>query len=529
MVGKKVRPMRDLRRIWRVMARQSGMGRAAVLATVVLLAGTGLLALSGWFITAAAVAGLAGAGAVFDVFRPSASVRFLAILRTAARYGERWTGHDATLRAIVGLRGRVLTNLARLPWSELTRMRRDTAVTRVTADVETLDLLPLRIVLPMVGAVMTFAGAGALIWALAGWPLAAWVCGVHLGGALAIAFWALPRARQLTATEARARRGLAAGVLDVMVARDDLVVYGHLPALRDAALGQDKAASLAAAALDRIERGAGAALDLLRLVAATGALALGGQAVAMGQIGPGIAAMCFFASLALGEVTAPLRRAVTDYGRLADAASRVGALLDDVGDIPPDTIDPLPVGIGDIILRPGQILAVTGPSGIGKTTLLSAVAGLHASAIPITLGGKPVTDWTESALRAAVTMVPQRPALIQGSLRDNLALAGDDEDGRMLAALQAVQLSHLRDGLDLVLGPGGAGLSGGEKRRVALARALLRQPRLLLLDEPTEGLDCATAAKVLQGLRSYLPQTAIILATHRRADHSDAEYLIQMD
>lgn len=520
--------MSDLGRIWKVMSRQGGMGRAATLAAVVLLAGTGLLALSGWFITAAAVAGLAGAGAVFDVFRPSASVRFLAILRTAARYGERWTGHDATLRAIVGLRRRVLDSLSRLPWPDLSRLRRDTAVTRVVADVETLDQLPLRLILPTIAAAATFLGAGLLIGALAGWQLAAWVVGIHLGGAALVALWALQRAKRLTAREFAARRGFSADVLDVMVARDDLAVYGQLPALRDAALAHDRAASLAASALDRIERGAALALDLSRLVAATGALMLGGQAVAAGQIGPGIAAMCFFVALALGEVTAPLRRAVTDYGRLADAASRIAPLIDGHDDRPSAARDPFPIRIGEVTLQPGQMLAVIGPSGIGKTRLLNAVAGLASATTPVTLDGDTPATWSEPTLRQSVTMVPQRPALIAGSLRDNLSLSGETEDAPMLAALEAVQLSHLRGGLDLALGPGGAGLSGGERRRVALARALLRKPQLLILDEPTEGLDPETAAKVLQGVRAYLPQAAFVLATHRRADHSGAEHVIEL-
>ena len=96
-----------MRRVWRVMAAGGGMGRAAALAALVLLAGGGLLALSGWFIMASAIAGLTAGlagGAMFDVFRPAASVRGLALIRTAARYAERMLGHDATLRAVAGLR-----------------------------------------------------------------------------------------------------------------------------------------------------------------------------------------------------------------------------------------------------------------------------------------------------------------------------------------------------------------------------------------------------------------------------------------
>lgn len=512
--------MRDLRRIWAVMARAGGMRRAMFASAAVLLAGAGLLALSGWFISAAALAGLLGAGAVFDVFRPAASVRALAILRTGARYGERYSGHDATLRGVVQLRRAVLAGMAALDWDRLTRLRRGTAVNRVVADCDAQDGLPLRLALPLIGGAAAFAGAFALVWALVGWPMALWLCGSHLLAVAAVSLWALPLARDWAAKAALAGRAHAAAMIDLMTSRDELAVHGQLPGAALRALAHDDSARALLTRLDRLERAVSLVLDLTRAVSAIGALALGAQAVALDQIGPALAAMCFFLALALAEVTAPLRRAIADYGRIAEAASRIAPLLMTVQPAAarPAPKGPLPLAVAGLTIGPGQMLVVTGPSGAGKTTLLTAIAGVVPAPIGMTLNGLRPDHWPETALRAQVTLVPQRPALIAGSLRDNLALAAPDADDQaLLAVLACVRLNHLRGGLDLLIGPGGEGLSGGERRRLALARALLRRPALLLLDEPTEGLDAPTAEAVLQGIQAFLPQAAIVMATHRRA------------
>lgn len=528
--------MSDLRLIWRVMARAGGMNRAMLATAAVLLAGVGLLALSGWFISAAALAGLIGAGAMFDIFRPAASVRALAILRTVTRYGERYSGHDATLCGVVALRRAVLGGLAALDWDRLTRLRRGTAVNRTVADCDAQDGLPLRLVLPLIGGAATLVGAGVLVTALAGWPIALWICGSHLLGVVATAFWALPRARRLSAAAALAARAHAAAVIDLMTARDELAVHGRLPDAMGHALTHDSAARALQIRLDRVERGVALAQDLTRGVSAIGALALAGQAVALGQIGPAIAAMCFFLALALAEVTAPLRRAIADYGRIAEAATRIAPLLAPAsvparvatpGEAP---TGPLPLVLDGQPIGQGQMLVLTGPSGVGKTILLNAIAGLvPATRHDIALNGLAPANWPEAALRAHVTLVAQRPALIAGSLRDNLSLAAPEAtDAQMLDALSALRLDHLRDGLELRIGPGGDGLSGGERRRVALARALLRRPALLLLDEPTEGLDEPTATAVLDAMRAALPRSAIVMATHRRATVGGNDFLMDL-
>ncbi|MBV5262276.1 ATP-binding cassette domain-containing protein [Synechococcus moorigangaii CMS01] len=175
-----------------------------------------------------------------------------------------------------------------------------------------------------------------------------------------------------------------------------------------------------------------------------------------------------------------------------------------------------------LTVRAGEAVALTGPSGWGKSTLLLGIAAL----LPlegILLKGRAPCDHDEADLRRTVAMLPQRSALMAGTLREALCLAADFDDEALWAVLRAVVLDEViaaRGGLEMRLGERGGGLSGGQARRLALARCLLQAPELLLLDEPTEGLDDATAARVLWGVRHHLPEAALLVVMHRGSGHA---------
>lgn len=521
-------------------ARPLALG--ALLALLVLATGVALLGLSGWFITAAAAAGLAGAGLIFDVFSPAAGVRMLAITRTAARYGERLASHDAVLRALAALRVRLIAAQARAPWEALNRLRSAEALNRLGADVEALDGLLLRLILPLGAAALTLAGTFVALWLLVGLPLAVLVAGsLAVGGALVYALGARA-ARQPSAALETATQSLRRGIVETLGAREGLAVAGRLQARRATIEAQDSERQGLARRLDRIERRAAAALSLMVAGAVAGALWLGGSLVATETQTPARVALALFVALALAETLAPLRRALAERGRIREATSRIAPLLAEApaAPAPAPAADPVlrldsvtfaraavPL-LRDITLTlsPGDRIAIAGPSGSGKSTLLHLAAGLIApSAGRVTLGGAPVVP-------GAVTLVSQRSALLQASIAENLRLAAPEAtDAELWQALDAVQLAGViraKGGLDARLGPRGAGLSGGEARRLALARAQLRRPAVLLLDEPAAGLDPATARATLQGLAAALPRASMLIAAHRAEELAFASRVLNL-
>lgn len=540
-----------VRRIW---AREWwSLLRGTALSAVVLIAGIALLGLSGWFITAAGLAGLAGIGIAFDVFRPSAGVRFLALGRTAARYGERILTHDATLLSLARLRVQLLDAMAHMPFSRLPALRASEQLNRITRDVDALDGIALRLFIPVVAALTTLALTAAILWflvdpALVIWLLASYVPGAVLAlGLVALRSHGPSRMGQLALSAFRMR------FVDILRARTDLAVFGRLGQRGEHVLAAEARTRAAMARNDHIERAGGFVLSVTETIAAAGALLIGAVLARAGTIDPAIAALGFFATLALAEALAPLRRGMAEIGRMIDAARRVNRIIESrkVGDTGEGRsragIDPAaPVlamrSVGfrhegantpiiedfDLQVNAGETVALVGPSGGGKTTILHLAAGMFApQSGSVEIGGQAIGDWGETDLRQTVTLLPQRSALLSGTIHDALALARPDLDAREAwAVLAAVALDSVideRGGLDNRLGEAGTGLSGGESRRLALARTLLRRPALLLLDEPTEGLDRATAEKVLAGIRRYLPDAGILLASHREAERDFAE------
>lgn len=528
--------MSAMLRVLRLLVSASpwALARGAALSVIVVLMGVALLGLSGWFITATGLAGLAGIGIGFDVFRPSAGVRFLALGRTVARYGERLLTHDATLRGLAALRVDLLRRQVRLDGRALTRFRGEAALTRIVADVDALDGIVLRLLLPGMAAIVTHGLVFVALGLMAGWPIA---LAVAIGYIPAGVYILVRLARRSIEPSGRAEeqvQALRRGVIDMIRDRDALIVWGALAQRIGDLRKIDSAARLAASQLDREERAAGLYLSVTVAFASGLALIAGAWLVEQGPVGPAMAATGVFVALALAETLLPMRRGVADIGRIRNAAVRVMAdavpadvpVLGDKNISIEDNSVVLRLRgrmLGDIELGAGEAVAVLGPSGVGKTTLLLKVAGLlQADGVLIDVMGRHPEDFAEDRFREIVSMVPQRSALLAGSVRDNLALAGPVSEDSMWAALDAVDLSDTirdRGGLSMMLSERGSGLSGGQARRLSIARAILRRPRLLLLDEPTEGLDAATAVRMLDGLRRALPDTAILAALLRHSDH----------
>ena len=517
------------RLIWRDQRR--AMLRGFGLSVAVALAGIMLLALSGWFIVAAGIAGLAGVGATFDVFRPSAGIRFLAMARTGSRYAERLATHDATLKALAGLRVRLMDGLSRADFATQSRLRGGQALNRLTADVDALDGLAIRLIFPLLSLAVAALSVVVGLWLLVAPSVALWVSGATVAGAALVLAWTGNAALAPSSGAEARRQALRAGAVDHLRGRAWLTVSGRLPGARQAVLDEDRGARAAALAQARVEHRATAALQISGAVVMAGTLWLAGSLAVDGQITAPQAALAIFAALAMGELSLALQRGIAELGRMSTSATRILPLLDQPAEAIPATggtpglrltglsVAPaagLPPVITafDLHVAPGETVALKGISGRGKTSLLNAIAGLTPAEGLIQRGG-------------SLGYLTQRPALVGGSLRDALRMGlPSASDQEMRAVLACCQLDLP---LDHRLGEGGAGLSGGQARRLALARVLIRRPAIVLLDEPTEGLDASTAAAVLQGIRDWLPDAAILIAGHRLAEFRFADREVDLD
>ncbi len=553
-----------MKTVWRLIlrlvpAQKTALLRGTALSLVVLAMGAALLGLSGWFVTAAAVAGVTGLGIGFDFFQPSAGVRGLALGRAAARYGERLLTHDATLRVLSDLRIALMEGISRRPHEDQAKLRSAQALNRLTSDVDALDGLMLRLAIPIIAAICAHLLAFVSLWMIEGLPVAAAVALIYLIGGTAGLAWAARAARRDARAAETALQNLRSGALELMRGRADLAVAGALAAQAAQVKAEIAADARARRNLEALDRRVGAVIAATTALAGTVALAVGGQMAAAGQISPARAAIGLFVALALAESLMLLRRGMAETGRIQEAGERVLALIDtperiegattrpvvvpdapllrvrDLGFARPGAAQPVFDGL-NFDLHPGKTLFLTGPSGAGKSTALAVLAGLlPATSGRIEMRGADLGDWPEDDLRAQLTLVAQRSRLLSGSVAENLALSCSTEhpltEGGAWAALRAVALDEViaeRGGLGAALGEGGIGLSGGQSKRLALARAALRQPAILMLDEPTEGLDAATARSVLQGLRACLPGSGLIIVSHRRLDSAFADHAIAL-
>ena len=508
--------IRDQRR------RQGGrLALAAAAGAVVTASSVLLLGLSGWFITGAALAGVAGGAAIgaFNYLLPSAAIRFLAIARTGARYVERVSGHAAALKALARLRPALFDGLASAPPSRARALSSGEASARMIQDVDAVQTLFVRLSTPWA------AGTGGIVAialaALAGPAAAATVgAGTALAvlGALAIGRRvADPAGRQVQVATGRFKDRFSA----LQAAAPELRAYG----LETWAVEQIAAE---ARTLDRrtIDAAAAAGWMIAWQGTVTGATVVG--VVLLSRAAPlPLVVLAALAAVTGIEAAGALVASFRQSGAAAEAVERLGELMDDpvpeTGAVPTDDVIVL-TGV-DLTLAAGVRLAVTGPSGAGKTTLIERLMALRPPVTgELSLGGVDLAGADVRAVRTRFAYAAQDVRLLAGTVRDNLGLArADAPEGELWAALETADLADriraMPAGLDTPLGDNGDRLSGGERRRLGLARACLRPAAWLVLDEPTEGLDAATEARVLARLDQRLTATGqgLILVSHRPA------------
>lgn len=517
------------------------MGWGAVLAVLTVLMGMGLLGLSGWFITATALAGLNPTTAIlFDVFMPSAGIRLLALGRTLSRYGERLVTHDATLAVVAGLREQLFRGWAQPEAARQLLLRPARLLFRLTVDMDALEAVYLRLLVPLAAALGAVLLAAVVLGSLQWWwgvVLALWLL---VTGAL-IVLWLARRAVVPAARRALATEALRAHTVDLLAGQTELAMVARLTAQCDLLAQADQRLARADDTLNRLEVTAGAAHSVVGTLTLVAVLLGVGALVGEGAIGAPAAALALLVALTVTEPFAALRRGALESGRTWLAVRRLAPRMPSV---------PGPAAAarcadnhdsaaaialhGVTYAHPGTTLAVfnalslhiaagervalVGASGAGKSTLLALVAG-ELQPQRGTLQAQPCSWLT------------QRTELFQDTLADNLRLAQPEAtDARLSQVLQDAGLhadvQALTAGLQTPLGEGGLGLSGGQSRRLALARLLLRDVPLWLLDEPTEALDAATADDVLQRLSQHAHGRSLLIATHLRREAALADRLV---
>ena len=531
-----------------------GLTLGMILGLLTLLSAISLLTLSGWFIAASAVAGLTLIGSqTFNYMVPGAGVRGFSMARTAGRWGERVVSHNATFKLLADLRLFFFRKLTPLIPGRHANLRDADLLNRLVADVDAMDHVYLRLVSPLIIGVLGIV----LVTGFLAWfdP----TIGFTLGGILLalmiilpLVFYRLGKRNGETLTYAKANYRIT--LLDWIQGHAELLLFNAEERYRQQAEAeqdklldaQRKMAGLTGIANGLLMAATGWTLVLILWIAANGIA---------GHAPNPFVAMVAFTTMASFEMMMPVAGAFQYLGQTLSSAKRLNEIIEAT----PDTVfDPKGynaiakgnINFTDISytyygsdkpvikhlsldIKQGQKLALLGRTGCGKSTLLQLLTrSWDPQQGSISIDGVPLPTWSEPALRNAITVVSQRVDLFNGSLRENLVLAKPDaSDQQFVDVLNKVGLNSLLDdnGLDTWLGDGGRHISGGERRRIGIARALLHDAPILLLDEPTEGLDRRTEQQILSLLLEFAKDKTVVFITHRLVGLDSMDQICLMD
>ncbi|OZV83282.1 thiol reductant ABC exporter subunit CydC [Micromonospora echinospora] len=519
---------------------------AGLLATATELAALALMSTATWLLMSAA-----GRPPLDRLTVAIVAVRALAIGRGVLRYTERLAGHDAVLRIVTDVRTRVFATLAAR--RATADQRSGDTLSRLVSDVDTVQDLMLRVLVPGTAAalvsVLAIGGAAVVSPAAAG----VLAVGLLLAG-VALPVLATVLTRRGAAEVAPLRGALASDAVDLTHGAADLAAFGATDAALRAATGR-------ADRLARLERrlaATGFAVDALGVLVAGATSAAVVVAALRADVSGVLVGVLAVGTLAAVEVASALVGAARQWSGLRAGLTRVAALLTAPTDAPTAGDRPVPTAAHhvrldgvrvryregappaldgvDLDLPPGRRIAVVGPSGAGKSTLAAVLTGaVEPDRGRVTLDGADLSAYRVEELPRAVGGLLAEAHVFHATVRENLLLGrgGADDVALDSAARAAGLLDWVRaqpEQWDTVVGEDGGQLSGGQRQRLALARALLAAPGLLVLDEPTEGLDPAAADAVLASTLAAVPADhSVLLISHRLSGLAGFDEVVVLD
>jgi thiol reductant ABC exporter CydC subunit len=551
-----------LRRLWQLAAPNPWrLALAALLAFLALASAVGLLVVSAWLISRASQR-----PPILYLQVAIVAVRAFGISRGVLRYAERLVGHDTAFRSLTSVRVSVYGRLERLSPAGLGQYRRGDLLARLVGDVDSSVDLIVRVVLPVVSGLAAGALAVGIGWALLPAAGAALLALLVVAGI--VAPWLTSRVGAAAqSARAGAEGRLTAQVVTSLSAAPEILAYGGVDAVVAGIAGTDAELT----AIDRRSAraaGIGQALAALATgLSVAACLGLGITAVRSGDVAGVWLAALVLLPLAMADVLSGLPAAALARARVAGAAERILQVMDAPDPVPSPAAAPgvtptelpgaagTPVSVSlagvsgrypgaeadalaglDLDLPPGRRIAIVGPSGAGKSTVAAVLLRLldHRTGTYL-LDGADVRDLAEEEVRTRVAAMGQQAHLFDTTIEENLRLANRTAGPEELqAAIEGAALGpwldSLPEGLATRVGAHGSAVSGGQAQRIALARVLLADRPVVVLDEPGEHLDPPLADRVTAAALAAAGDRSVVLVTHRMA-HTGAcdEVLVLID
>lgn len=547
-----------------------------------------LLAVSAWLIVRASEQ-----PALMYLSIAVVGVRLFALTRAVFRYVERLAGHDAALHQLAITRSDMVRRLIPLAPDGLTRTRRGSVLASMVDDVDELQNLPLRVVQPLFVSGLV-ALASIVFMAFVSWSAALVLAGCLALATLVATAWGWALGAKAERGIAPARSRLADAVVDYLGSLDVLLAFDAEPAARARIAAADAALGTAVRRRVIAQGASTAVVSLLAGVASIGAIAVTAPLYAAGELAAPWFAVAVLLPMAIFEVFGTVPLAAASWRQVRASAARVadalpaqvpaGLVRDDVDEAaarvsrggadapappaspagrspapvpPPPPLLPLPLPLGagitlrgvsarwphartdalreiDLDVRPGERLLVVGSSGAGKSTLAHVLVRFLDCTGEYAIGGTPVTDVSGAQVRRTVGLCQQQPMLFDEDIRQNLIFARDDAtDEELIAVLERVGLGEwlaTRGGLDARVGERGSLVSGGQAQRIALARALLADFPVLVLDEPTAGVDAEASDALMHDMLSAVgADRAIVLISHASVPEGLVDRTVRID